>query len=106
MTVPDPGLQPERTALAWRRTTLSLLLCSVAGTRVLAPALGRWALAVGLVGVAATATLVVLTRGRHDRERRDDGRTPPDGLALALTTGLVLCGGVAALGWVLWRAVG
>lgn len=104
MSVPasDPGLQPERTALAWRRTTASLLLCSVAGARVLGPVLGRWALVAGLAGLLTTSVVAVLTARRHDRTRR---RRPADGRAPAFTAALVLTGGVLGVVFVVVRAV-
>lgn len=47
----DVGLQPERTALAWRRTALSLLIASVGAARVLGAQLGPVAVVLGVVGV-------------------------------------------------------
>jgi putative membrane protein len=37
----DPGLQPERTALAWRRTSLALIGLSLGSARVTWPVIGR-----------------------------------------------------------------
>jgi hypothetical protein len=63
----DPGLQPERTALAWRRTGLAVAVGAIAGTRVLAPALGAGAVVIGLLGLALAVLLVV---GSTRRARR------------------------------------
>lgn len=50
----DAGLQPERTALAWRRTALALTGAGLVLPRILGGALGWWvALPSGLVIVAA-----------------------------------------------------
>jgi putative membrane protein len=60
----DPGLQPERTALAWRRSALTLSVGSLAAGRVLEPALGgaSWLLAV--VGVVLGLGLLLAARRR------------------------------------------
>lgn len=66
MTAPrDPGLQPERTELAWRRTLLALAVGALVSVRVLADALGGWAVASGIAGVAVAAVLWVVARRRH-----------------------------------------
>ncbi len=72
----DPGLQPERTALAWRRTGLAVAVGAIAGTRVLAPALGAGAVVVGMLGLALAALLVL---GSTRRARRAEVALLRDG---------------------------
>lgn len=95
MTAPrDPGVQPERTELSWRRTLLALAVGSLVSVRVLADVLGDWAVVTGLGGLAAAAVLWAVARRRHRAVGAVfAGRAPasamPGGallLAVALTT--------------------
>ena len=63
----DPGLQPERTELAWRRTTLAVAVGALVALRLLPPVLGPSAIGIGLLGLTLTAILWVLAhrRARH-----------------------------------------
>lgn len=108
----DVGLQPERTALAWRRTALSLLVTSLGAARVLPPQLGTGAVAIGVAGTLWAVALHLLA-GR--RTRRASARLISSGdlahrqhsahllAATAAVTGLLGLGGLAL---VLLRARG
>jgi len=72
----DPGLQPERTALAWRRTGLAVAVGGVVGARVLAPALGAGAVVVAVLGLALAALLLL---GSTRRVRRTQNALLQDG---------------------------
>lgn len=94
----DPGLQPERTALAWRRTALALLVGSVVGARLLADAWGWLALALGALG-AASAVVVSVAGARRARATavlllRDGDLSGDRGawLHLALAAACTVCG--------------
>lgn len=63
----DSGLQPERTALAWRRTVLALAVGALVSVRVLPSVLGDWTIVTGLAGVAAAAGLWIAARSRAAR---------------------------------------
>ena len=106
-TLFDPGLQPERTELAWRRTALAIGVGSLIALRVLpaiapTPALQQAWLAPGIVGVAFAVLLWVRARARHMRvnralldERAD--RLPGAGLLLVLTAFVVGCALLSAV---------
>jgi uncharacterized membrane protein YidH (DUF202 family) len=96
----DPGLQPERTRLAWRRTTLS---CTVAAVLAARQAIQHGSTAKGLVAVAlsALAWLAFLVVA-HRRSVSLSAVRPPrmrEGAALtAAVCGVCLAGfGVALL---------
>ncbi|MGW1160853.1 DUF202 domain-containing protein [Streptomyces sp. NPDC002519] len=100
MSVPaperDPGLQPERTRLAWRRTTLS---CTVAAVLAAKTALHDRTAAglavVTLCGLLWLGFLVVAHRRIHalsTAEAGDPPRLPP-----LLATAATLCTAALAL---------
>jgi len=93
MSVFDPGLQPERTALAWRRTGLSMAAGALVTLRIFPELLGAWSVVpAGLALLVAVAVLVAA----HFRYRRDHRAL----LAARETGGRVALagGGLPALG--------
>ena len=95
----DPGLQNERTGLAWQRTMLSGLTCSLLVARLLASVSITAAAILGLLAMLCTAWLGWIAIGRF---RRNDaalrGSHPVgDGRANALVSGLVIITAVGAL---------
>lgn len=62
----DPGLQPERTELAWRRTALVLAIGSLLGIRLLPLSLNSpWWVAPGVLGLVAAASIWLAARIRY-----------------------------------------
>ena len=105
MTLFDPGLQPERTALAWRRTVLSLLVGGLLALRVLPRSLGAWSFAASLLGLTITAVLWVLAQRRAQVVRRalENTAALPGGALLLLLSFLSSGGAVLALAYVASR---
>lgn len=103
----DPGLQPERTELAWRRTALAIGVGSLLALRILpamapAPEFGPVWLAPGVLGLAFAVLLWTRARVRHLRINRALLADRPDQLPgaglLAMVTGFVIgCGVVSAV---------
>ena len=103
MTTPalfDPGLQPERTRLAWRRTVAALTVGALVSLRVLPPALGTWAVAAALAGAVAAGLLWVAAARRATAVDRALSRTPapplPGGALLLAVVGFVSAGATLA----------
>lgn len=96
----DAGLQPERTALAWRRTVLSLMVGGVVALRALPDVLGPWGLVLGVAGtVAGLLIAVAASRRRTGVASALQGvePVPPAGTLLAAVAMLVALGALAAL---------
>ena len=97
----DAGLQVERTALAWRRTGIAVLVGSLIGLRVLAPQLGWGSVALGVVGAALALMLLWASARRHRRvvEAMPGAGSSalPGGMLLVVVAVTVLLLGVGAL---------
>lgn len=90
----DPGLQPERTASAWTRTTLALAVVALLSTRSRA---GVEGLVLGFTALAVTAALTLTCSRRLPRVLRrlhEHGRVPP---ALGMTAALAGLAGLLPL---------
>jgi uncharacterized membrane protein YidH (DUF202 family) len=100
----DPGLQNERTGLAWQRTMLAGLTCSMLVARLLASVSLMLSVIIGLLALLCTATLgyVAIRRFRSNNiaVHRDDALG--DGKVNALTSLLVV---LTALGGLLYVAI-
>jgi uncharacterized membrane protein YidH (DUF202 family) len=99
----DPGLQNERTGLAWQRTLLSGMTCGLLVARLLAEAYPAIAIVVGVAAIAASASLGALAVQRFRRNARalPAGRPSEDGRPVALVTGLLVLTAAGALAYVL-----
>lgn len=82
MLARDPGVQNERTALAWQRTALSMMAASIAATRLAYGAVGPLALADLLVALPLSAAVLWVSRVRY---RKRAGLNP----AAPWSTGLI-----------------
>jgi putative membrane protein len=93
-------LQPERTELAWRRTTLALAVGALVALRLLPAVLGSWPIGIGLLGLTLAALLWVLA---HHRARRTQpalshhSRALPGGRLLVFLATLVTATAALAL---------
>ena len=97
MTRYDPGVQRERTALAWSRTGLAVLVNALIVLRAGAQANQLFVLALGFMLVAASAGAVVVGAWRSRRLAAGGDSTTPWLIVLA-TVWIVWLAGVAAVG--------
>lgn len=98
----DPGLQPERTILAWNRTTVSLAVCTAV--------ILRWtsyygaAILIPVVFLVALAMFILVTqRLRYQRQARGlaSELVPPNLIGVATLTSTLLAFGTTGLFFVL-----
>lgn len=100
--VADPGVQNERTRLAWQRTLLSGLVCSLLVARLLVAVWLELAVAIGVLACATSAAMsLVVTRRYHlNHHALHADRSLADGKTPALAAILVVLAGLGALGYV------
>jgi len=107
MSVPvgpwDPGLQNERTGLAWQRTMLSGLTCSLLIARLLADFSVLLAVVVGLAALAGTAGLggIGIRRFQRNSVNLHAGRPVGGGASPLVVSAVLALTGVGALLYVL-----
>lgn len=104
----DQGLQPERTALAWRRTAISLTIGALIALRILPPVLGLWSIAAGLAGIVSSAAIWIVATRRSRRTHHaliTSTGTLPDGRLLLLVATLVASGATLGLLYVISLAI-
>ncbi|WP_106476419.1 DUF202 domain-containing protein [Phytohalomonas tamaricis] len=94
----DPGLQPERTGLAWSRTAFVVLINAVLIARSGLTHHELIVTAAGFLMLAAAAAMYVYGSVRtHHLARLDIPVTPSSVTAMRLLTALVILGSGAAL---------
>ncbi|MFE4837313.1 DUF202 domain-containing protein [Arthrobacter sp. NPDC056691] len=98
----DPGLQPERTALAWGRTVLTLIAASAVTLRWI-PDQGPFVLAMFGLTVTAGSGIYLTQRRRYRRsiEGIRSGRLTPDTAAVLWTAGACVALGAVGIWLVL-----
>lgn len=99
--LPDPGLQNERTALAWQRTALSMIAASAVMARLTWSTGGVAALVVLVVAASLSTWVFLESRGRYAHSARvrlrasaRGGRAP---MALTLAVALLALTEIGAL---------
>ncbi|WP_338315605.1 DUF202 domain-containing protein [Streptomyces bohaiensis] len=94
----DPAAQPERTALAWRRTALAFAVVTLFAWRVPAAMGSPGGATLGAAAACATAGVTFLVvagrRGAWLRTARPAALTAPVALVVAGTVVLAAAGGV------------
>ncbi|WP_111467038.1 DUF202 domain-containing protein [Microbacterium suaedae] len=102
----DPGLQPERTLLAWRRTCLAFALASLVGARFTVDALGVLSVVIGVLGAGLAATAYFAAAAGYQRAQRAlhaHGASGTTGVPILLVTGAALLVGIACTAFIVVR---
>jgi uncharacterized membrane protein YidH (DUF202 family) len=94
------ALQPQRTDLAWTRTSLAACGLALIALR-LAFDEGGAAIAAALIGTFATGVFAVLARQRSTQLRADGAIPPPSERTVAMVTASLLVLDVAGLAFIL-----
>lgn len=76
-------MQPERTALAWRRTGLSMFAGSIVATRVFGVEIGPFGLIPTALAVILAIIVIVAAEARYRRDHRALMESPTDRVALS-----------------------
>lgn len=99
----DSGLQLERTALAWRRTSASLLVVFLLAARSLTGVPAAWLVGIACIGSSLSFGASLLARIRYQRMHRlltsmaEEPVATVDGRVIAATAALVGALGLAGL---------
>ncbi|GAA2357951.1 hypothetical protein GCM10009854_40390 [Saccharopolyspora halophila] len=102
----DPGLQLERTSLAWLRTALAFLAGIGIGMRILANQ-GSWISVLVAVGFLPLAAFLTWRAWRRHQRSEHDLRSEnplPDGILPAGFAVFACAAGCAALGYAVFAA--
>lgn len=105
----DPGLQPERTLLAWRRTCLSFAVGSLVAMRFALDALGTLAVVGGVLGAALAVLAYLLAATGYRRAHRSltaQGALTRSGLPMLFATLAVLAIGAMGAAFLLRSTLG
>lgn len=105
----DPGLQAERTLLAWRRTCLAFILASAVVVRFTVESAGSVAVLVGALGALLALVAYLAAHRRYRAAHRSlvaRGMLDTGGLPMLAATLAALSLGVVAAVYAVVRFVG